>query len=47
MLLSIGLDVETTINQRPDKNNIWQVHMQMMIGASRMMEEAVGMVVCG
>lgn len=39
--LSIGRDVTVDIAQRKDKNNAWQVYMEMDCGATRVEEEKV------
>ena len=41
MGLSIGMDIITSIDKRPDKNNSLQPYAQMSIGATRIEEEKI------
>lgn len=46
MLLGLGKDISTKIDQRPDKNYATQVFASMSIGATRMEEARVGYIEC-
>jgi hypothetical protein len=46
LMLGIGQDISTEINQRPDKMNNWQILTRMSFGAVRMEEELVVQVEC-
>jgi hypothetical protein len=46
ILLGLGKDISTKISERPDKNYATQVFASMTIGATRMEEVRVGIVLC-
>ena len=46
MLLGLGKDITTKIDQRADKNYATQVFASMTIGATRMEEARVGYIAC-
>lgn len=46
LLFAANDQMTVTINQRPDKNNAWQVHVEMDVGATRMEEKKVVEVLC-
>lgn len=46
MLLGMGSDIKTKIDQRPDKNYATQVFASMSVGATRMEEVRVGYIEC-
>jgi len=46
ILLALGMDINTKIGERPDKNYLTQVYVSMVIGATRMEESKVVQVDC-
>lgn len=44
--LSIGMDIKTSIDKRPDKNNSMQPYAQMSLGATRIEEAKIVRVYC-
>jgi hypothetical protein len=41
ILLAANSELSITVNQRPDKNNAWQVHLEFDMGATRMENKKV------
>lgn len=46
LLLALGMDINTKIGERPDKNYLTQVYVSMVIGATRMEESKVVQIDC-
>jgi hypothetical protein len=44
--LGIGLEINTSVDRRPDKNNAWQVFADMSMGAARLEDEGVVEIAC-
>ena len=46
MGISVGMDVVTSIDKRPDKNNSMQPYAQMSLGSTRIEEAKIVEVAC-
>jgi len=46
LLLGLGKDINVRVSERPDKNYATQVFSSMSIGATRMEEARVGVILC-
>jgi hypothetical protein len=46
LLLGLGQDIQTSIDKRPDKNNLLQISCTMHLGATRMEEKKVVKITC-